>query len=185
MHPSVPPAPSPASPLTPASAVRASVGACLGLMLTGFVTRALCGPELVTPLIAPMGASAVLLFAVPASPLAKPWAAIGGNTIAALLGITVSGLIHDRITAAAVAVAVTISVTAWLRCLHPPAGAVALTTVIGGPAVTAAGYEFAAVPVLLDTLILVGAAYAFHAAVRATTAKRATPVEAPQPSIAD
>ncbi len=177
------PLPSPAPPLTTHAAVRASVGACIGLMLTGFLTRTLCGTDLATPLIAPMGASAVLVFAVPASPLAKPWAAIGGNTIAALIGVTISLLIEDRITAAAVAVAVTITATAGLKCLHPPAGAVALTTVVGGPAVVSAGYGFAFIPVLLNTFLLVVLARAFHAAHRASAARRAA--QAPQPSIAE
>jgi CBS domain-containing membrane protein len=37
--------------------------------------------------VAPMGASAVLLFAVPASPLAQPWSIIGGNLVAATVGV--------------------------------------------------------------------------------------------------
>jgi CBS domain-containing membrane protein len=167
---SIPTSPTPSSSAVgPASVLRAAIGACLGLMLTGFVTRTVAGSALLTPLIAPMGASAVLLFAVPLSPLARPWPAIGGNTIAALIGVTVAGLIEDRVAAASVAVAATIAVTASLRCVHPPAGAVALTTVVGGPAVTAAGYGFAAIPVLLNTLLLVGAAHGFHAAIRAAT----------------
>jgi CBS domain-containing membrane protein len=41
-------------------------------------------------LVAPIGASAVLVFAVPASPLAQPRAVIGGNVVSALVGITVA-----------------------------------------------------------------------------------------------
>jgi CBS domain-containing membrane protein len=34
-----------------------------------------------------VGASAVLVFAVPNSPLAQPWAVVGGNTVSALVGV--------------------------------------------------------------------------------------------------
>ena len=94
-------------------------------------------------LIAPMGASAVLLFAVPASPLAQPWSAVGGNTIGAILGVLSARFIPDPMVAAGVAVSLTIGATALCRCLHPPAGAVfsrpALDT--WGVVETKAGFE--------------------------------------------
>src|SRR6185436_10202571 len=49
-----------------------------------------------------------------------------------------------------------------LRCLHPPSGAVALTAVLGGPAVHAAGYGFVLVPVALNSLLLLGVALLFN-----------------------
>ena len=45
-----------------------------------------------------------------------------------------------------------------LRCLHPPSGAVALTAVLGGPAITALGYRFVLWPVAVDSLLLLMAA---------------------------
>src|SRR6188508_3153808 len=64
------------------------LGALLGLFVTGFVARAWLGSsEQVPLLIAPMGASTVLVFGVPASPLAQPWSVVGGNTVSALVGI--------------------------------------------------------------------------------------------------
>lgn len=67
---------------------RAVVGAALGLLLAGLVSR-WAGAQLgIHPwLMAPLGASAVLVFAVPASPLAQPWPVIGGNTASALVGL--------------------------------------------------------------------------------------------------
>ena len=55
-----------------------------------------------------MGASAVLLFAVPASPLAQFWSIIGGNTISALAGISVGQLVHEPMAATGVAVSLAI-----------------------------------------------------------------------------
>lgn len=64
---------------------RACIGALLGILLTGIVTYLIEGNSSSLPLIiAPMGASAVLLFAAPSSPLAQPWSIIGGNIIAAI-----------------------------------------------------------------------------------------------------
>ncbi|MFG3757464.1 HPP family protein, partial [Klebsiella pneumoniae] len=74
-------------------------------------------------LVASIGASAVLLFAVPASPLAQPWPIIGGNSVSALVGIVVARAIGDPLLAAAVAAALAIAVMSLARCLHPPGGA--------------------------------------------------------------
>ena len=45
-------------------------------------------------LIAPLGPSAVLVFVLPAGPMAQPWAAVGGNTLSALVGIVVVHGVH-------------------------------------------------------------------------------------------
>jgi CBS domain-containing membrane protein len=142
--------------------LRATAGALLGIFLTGALTRAALGPASVPMLIAPMGASAVLLFAVPASPLAQPWSVVGGNVIAAIVGVTVARQTADPLVGAAFAVALTVGITASLRCLHPPAGAVALTAVVGGPAISAAGYGFVFAPVAINTLLLLGVAIVFN-----------------------
>ena len=142
--------------------VRASLGALVGLLITGMVSRVALGSTDPVLLIAPMGASAVLLFAVPSSPLAQPWSILGGNTIAALIGVTAARFIGDPIIAAALACACAIGVMLVARCLHPPSGAVALTAVLGGPVVHAAGYQFVLWPVGLNSLLLLGAAVLFN-----------------------
>ena len=48
-------------------------------------------------------ASAVLVFAVPASPLAQPRSVLGGNIVSALVGITVALLIPQPLIAAPLA----------------------------------------------------------------------------------
>ncbi|MEG8058719.1 HPP family protein [Sphingomonas sp. 22L2VL55-3] len=73
-------------------------------------------------LVAPIGASAVLIFAVPASPLAQPWSVVGGNIISALVGVTAARFVPIPYLAAGVAVGGAILVMSLLRCLHPPAG---------------------------------------------------------------
>ena len=145
--------------------LRSGGGAMVGIALTGALAHRLLGGDPSIPyLIAPMGASAVLLFGVPASPLAQPWSIIGGNLVSATVGVTAAMWIHDPVPAAAVAIAVAIVAMFTLRCVHPPSGAVALTAVLGGPAVHALGYEFVFVPVALQSFLLLGGALVYHAA---------------------
>ena len=71
-----------------------SVGAGLGLMLAGWISHFILG-EVNLWFIAPMGASAVLLFGVPNSPLAQPRSIVGGNALAATVGVCAGLLIPD------------------------------------------------------------------------------------------
>ncbi len=143
--------------------LRAGAGALIGIAATGLLSTWALGAPLASGwLIAPMGASAVLLFGVPASPLAQPWSIVGGNLVAALIGVTCAQRIADPAWAAAAAIGLAITAMFALRCLHPPSGAVALTAVLGGPAVHAAGYGFVATPVALNTLLLLAAALIYN-----------------------
>jgi CBS domain-containing membrane protein len=143
--------------------MRACTGALFGIALAGLCSYLLLGsaPDTVW-LIAPMGASAVLLFAAPASPLAQPWSIMGGNMVAAVIGVTCAKLIGEPVMAAAFAVSSSIVAMFALRCLHPPGGAVALTVVLGGPAVHAMGYSFVVLPVGINSLLLLLTALFFN-----------------------
>src|SRR5690606_11931 len=91
-------------------AVRAGVGALVGLGLTGlFLLSPLIDLQQGLFLMAPFGASAVLLFAVPNSPLAQPWSAIVGNVVAAVVAIAVCMIVQDPILKIAVAVCAAIA----------------------------------------------------------------------------
>jgi len=135
--------------------LRAAVGALFGIGLTGAISAAWLGPVASAIwLMAPMGASAVLLFGVPASPLAQPWSIVGGNVVAALIGVACAKLIGMPVVAAAAAICFSIGAMLALRCLHPPSGAVALTAVLGGAEIHAAGFGFVLVPVALNSVLL-------------------------------
>jgi|GEM_PF-1051278 len=111
--------------------IRAALGGAVGIALTAFVSLAIARQfDLPTWLVAPLGASAVLVFAVPSSPLAQPWSVVGGNTVSALCGLVVCNLIPDPVVAAALAIGSAIGVMFALRCLHPPGGAMALLVVL-------------------------------------------------------
>ena len=93
-------------------ALRAGIGALVGLGLTGlFLLSPQVDLTLGLYLVAPFGASSVLLFAVPNSPLAQPWPAIVGNTVAALVSIAVCMVIEDLLLRVALSVSLTIATT--------------------------------------------------------------------------
>jgi len=141
----------------------ACLGALIGVGATGLICGLLLGKDPHLPLLAaPMGASALLLFAIPSSPLAQPWSIIGGNTVSALIGLMVGRYIPEPAIAAGSAVALAIAAMSLLRCLHPPGGAAALTAALGGPLVSAYGLSFAFVPVGLNALVLTLLGVLFH-----------------------
>lgn len=155
----------------------ACIGGLIGVALTSFVSAlALYGATPLPLLVAPIGASAVLVFAVPASPLAQPWSVVGGNVVSALVGVTAARFVPIPYLAVGVAVGGAILAMSLLRCLHPPGGAAALTAVIGGPAVLGAGYAFPFVPVGINSLILILAGIAFHRASGHSYPHRAVPI---------
>ncbi len=152
----------------------ACLGAATCLALTFLVCAHLPLSQADLPIIvAPLGASAVLVFAVPASPLAQPWPVIGGNTISALVGVAAFETIPQTAVAAGVAVGAAILAMSLLRCLHPPGGAAALTAVIGSPGIHAAGFGFALVPVGINSLALVGLGVCYHRLTRHSYPHRA------------
>ncbi|MCV0382629.1 MAG: HPP family protein [Erythrobacter sp.] len=138
---------------------RNAAGALIGIGATGALTALVLGPSSSLPiLMAPMGATAVLLFAVPASPLARPWAVLGGNVLSALIGLAMAMSVSSSVLVASLAVGAAIAVMSLLRCLHPPGGACALTAVLTAPQTMQDGFFFVLLPVLINSVLLVIAA---------------------------
>lgn len=141
----------------------ASAGAFICLAITGLICAGSpFAPKDLAALAAPIGASAVLMFAVPASPLAQPWSILGGNVISALIGVMVYQLLGNSALALGLAVGAAILGMSLLRCLHPPGGAVAMTAVLGGPAIWDAGFAFPFGVVAVDCIVLIAAGLLFH-----------------------
>lgn len=141
----------------------ASLGAGLGVFIAAVAGLGIQNVWPALPfLIAPIGASAVLVFAVPASPLAQPWPVFGGNVLSAAVGVTIAHLVPYPMLAVGLAVAVAIVAMSLLRCLHPPSGAVAVTAIIGSDAVIAAGYIYPVTLVAANSAALVLAGFLFH-----------------------
>ncbi len=143
-------------------ALISTLGGLLALLSVVFVSRHFVGDAGPGMLVASMGASAVLLFALPHGHLSQPWAVVGGHVVSAIVGVAVARMISDPVVAGAVAVGVAIGLMQVLRCVHPPGGATALSAVVGGPAVHALGMRFALTPVLLNALLIVGVAVTWN-----------------------
>lgn len=140
----------------------AGLGAVIAIGLVILVSREfISGPAQGLALVS-MGASAVLLFAVPHGALSQPWPVLGGHVSAALVGVTCSLLIADPLVAASFAVALSIVAMHYLRCIHPPGGATALFAVLGGQEVAALGYGFVLHPTLTNVLVILAVAVLFN-----------------------
>jgi CBS domain-containing membrane protein len=113
-------------------------------------------------MLASMGASAVILFAVPHSPMARGWPVAGGHLVSALIGVGCRIWISDTWAAAALALALSLLAMQFLRCLHPPGGATALVPVLGGESIDALGYGFLFTPVSLNVAALLVLARIFR-----------------------
>ncbi|MPS70353.1 HPP family protein [Novosphingobium aerophilum] len=135
--------------------MRGAFGGMLGIAIAGGVTWLLQSSELAALpfLVAPLGASTVLVFCVPASPLAQPWSVIGGNLISAMVGLAVGHLLGDPWLAGAVAVGLAIAAMSLTRSLHPPGGACALLYALGATGSQAWGISYL-VPLALNVVIL-------------------------------
>lgn len=137
------------------SVILGGIGGLLAIAATGALT--IYGP---TPLLmAPFGASCVLLFSVPASPLSQPANVIGGHVIASSIGLALRSMLPDVWWAVALAVGLAIALMAALRLTHPPAGADPLVIFAADPTL-----DYLFFPVLLGSCVLVIVATLFHRA---------------------
>jgi len=103
------------------------------------------------PLIAaPLGATAVLVFGVPDSPLAQPRNVIGGNVIGAFICVILVYFFGTAPWVMALAVATTIKLMQLTRTVHPPAGAVSLIGVMSH-----ASWHFILTPALIGSIVIV------------------------------
>lgn len=140
----------------------ATFGAALGIAAVTVISHWSLGAAAANLMIASMGASAVLLFAVPHGALSQPWASVGGHVLAATVGVSCQKLFGGSLFAPALAVGLAVGVMCYARCIHPPGGATALIAVIGGESVHALGYGFILVPVLLNLGAILAAALIFN-----------------------
>ena len=146
--------------------IRSCIGAGLGLalagMLVGMVDHFL--PHALF-LFAPLGATAVLVFAVPSSPLAQPWNCVVGNTVPALYSLLLLWAFPtlSQTSMAALAVAGAIAIMLALRALHPPGGAVALLTVLSAEQLLPMGW-YLLVPMAALSAVLVAVGVLYHRA---------------------
>lgn len=143
-------------------AIRAGIGPLLALALLELALRPVADPGTGLFVIAPFGATAVLLYAMPNSPLAQPWSALVGNGVSALVGVACVLWVEDPALRVALAAGLAVFAMHLARALHPPGGAVAVTAALSPDLVQAMGFWFVLAPVVLGTgaMIAIAALYA-------------------------
>lgn len=138
----------------------ACISAFLGLGAIGLIDQlGLPGFDPVF-LVGSLGASAILLFGAPDSPMSQPKSVILGHFLSALIGVSCHQVLGDTPWLAG-SLAVALSLVAMRRTgtLHAPGGASALIANIGTERVTDLGYGYAFAPVLVGAIVLVAVAW--------------------------
>lgn len=128
-------------------------GSFLAIVITAYLTVKTNSPLL----MAPFGATSVLIFGVPDSPLAQPRNVIGGNILAALVSLTILHFLGSSPVAMGMAVSVAIGIMQLTGTVHPPSGAVALVVMMTKP-----NWQFLITPTFEGSMILVLCAVIFN-----------------------
>ncbi len=145
-----------------AEKLTSAIGGFVGIFLIAWISFHFTGASGSALVVPSMGASAVLVFAVPHGKLSQPWALFGGQVISSFVGVSCYLLVPNLFFAAGLAVGLAIGFMHVFRCVHPPGGATALAAVIGGAQIHALGYEYMLTPVLLNTSIIFVTAVVFN-----------------------
>lgn len=142
--------------------VKASVGAMFGIGLTGMISAFVLTNTPNSTLVAPMGASAMLLYLMPTSPLSRPWAVVAGNASSVLVATVVASNISTPVLAAGLAVALAMLVMTTLRCVHPPGGAAALMVALNESSQPQQDWTAALCTISVNSVLLVSIALLFN-----------------------
>jgi CBS-domain-containing membrane protein len=111
-------------------------------------------------LMAPFGATMVILFALPDSPLAQPRNIVGGHLLTTLVGFAVLALMTVNPLSLGLAVGAGIVLMQLSGTTHPPAGANPLLVMTTLPTL-----DFVLTPVLAGTLLIVAFGVVYHRSV--------------------
>lgn len=142
-----------------AAVLTAFLGSCAALSLIG-VLHGVCVQSTGLPLLmAPFGASAVLVFGAPQSPLAQPRNVVGGHVLSALIGVLVFQVCGEApMLAVSIAVPTAIALMHMTGTLHPPGGATAFVAAAGGSGVHVLGYWYVLAPCALGSMLMIAVA---------------------------
>ncbi|PHV12945.1 HPP family protein [Chitinimonas sp. BJB300] len=139
--------------------LRAGLGGALAILLVGLIASSVSAGFGSVLMTASMGASAVIVFGLPTSPLGQPWPLLGGHLNSAVIGVLCQQFIPEPHLAAALAVGLAIVAMLACRCAHPPGGATALTAVIGGPAIHQLGLVYLLHPILTGAVAILAVGF--------------------------
>lgn len=127
--------------------VIAGIGATLAIGLLSFLELSLSEVALI---MAPFGATTVLVFGVPDSPLAQPKNVIFGHLITAIIGIAFTQYVGVTPLTLALATGLGVSVMLLTKTTHPPAGANPMLIMLAGQS-----WSFLFTPVLIGAVLIV------------------------------
>lgn len=135
-------------------------GAFIGTLIASFFSNMILQAEAIPLILASTGASAILIFSLPFSPVSRPWNLVGGHLVSAFAGVSCYLLVPSEILASSLSIPSAMLLMHLFRCMHPPGGATAITAVVGGANVHALGYAFMVIPVFINAIILLSIAMA-------------------------
>jgi CBS-domain-containing membrane protein len=140
---------------------RAAAIAGTGGALTIGALATINAAEQLPLLIAPFGASCVLVFGAPASPFARPRNVIGGHVVTAIAGLASVSVLGYGPLGIAIGVGLAIAAMMLTDTVHPPAGANPIVV-----ALAHAGWPFVVAPVLIGAVAIVAMSAAYNRAVK-------------------
>lgn len=127
--------------------VLAGLGAAIAIGLLAMIDSV---QSEVVLLMAPFGATAVLVFGVPDSPLAQPKNVILGHFITVIIGVLFVMFLPVSPWSLGLATGLAVTVMLVTKTTHPPAGANPILIMLAGK-----GMMFLVFPVLLGAVIIV------------------------------
>jgi len=140
--------------------IRSLVGAFLGIASIAAIDQFFLNDSDLMLMIGAFGATAVLVYGAPFSPLAQPYNVVVGHAISAFVGVSVFMVVGEaNWLSSGLAVSFAITAMQLTRSVHPPGGATALIAVVASPVIHELGYMYILFPVVTGALVLVGIAY--------------------------
>ena len=122
-----------------------ALGATLGIVLL----QVLSETSNIALLVAPFGATFVLVFALPESPLVKPRAIIGGYLIATIIGMAFYQLMGNNPLSLGLAFGLSFVLMQLTKTLHPPAGSIPLLIMFSEP-----DWSYVITPILIGVILI-------------------------------
>jgi CBS-domain-containing membrane protein len=131
------------------------LGAVVGMATVAALHYQILLPRALAMVIGSFAASAVLLYGLPAAPLAQPRNVLGGHMLSALVGVAVRMLIVEQAcesephcfwVGCALAVGLAIFVMQLTATMHPPGGATAFIAVASDASVNRLGFMYVLLP---------------------------------------
>jgi CBS-domain-containing membrane protein len=108
-------------------------------------------------LMAPFGATMVILFGLPESPLAQPRNIIVGHLLTTAIGLSVAALVGVTPWSLGLAVGLAVGLMLLTDTTHPPAGANPLVVMLAGE-----GWDFLLMPAAAGAVLIVVFGVAYH-----------------------